>query len=48
MGAAGVEVGLCGGLKDLASGVQALHVGEHREDGTPAPVYLGDDEDVPE
>ena len=46
-GAAGVEVGLPGGLKALASSVQALHVGEHSEDGAPASVYFGDDEDVP-
>ena len=43
-----MEVGLRGGLKTLAAGVQALHVGEDREDEAPASVYLGDDEDVPE
>ena len=42
-----MEVGLCGGLKALAAGMQALHLGEHREDGAPASVYLGDDEGVP-
>ena len=47
-GTARVNVGLCGRLKALAAGVQGLHVGEHGENGAPAPVDLSDDEDVPE
>ena len=42
----------CGGRtvwrpESSCRGVQALHVGEHGEEGAPAPVHLADDEDIP-